>query len=453
MLSPQTTIRSPAPCATSTNLNLPEAPMPVPLRQSTSENEISTSEGRGAVKNRRGKQPRGTGAAQGQRRRRPRRWCIPALAFHEPGEFLEGAELLREYDGVLGMILWQTVRDVALWAAAPRAARGVLFGTPGHVAFEGASVPPKISGPLATVGEFLHAPPEKVDRDLLALACMEISTWARQAHTRRTALAYAEAAALASPRLPGAAVLAGSCAIEAEEPFRAEGWLRRAVWVARRERDRDAFATGFFLMGRVAELQGYGNRAKELYSRAFREGRRRRIRLVRRDAAYALFRLARDRPADRATASEFALAAQHAHVPGQPDAAPMLLDLARFWVDENDERRARIVLRRLVAHFGELTGEAALAAVGLVARVYVATERQGAADAATHALAMMRNHPAPDEITVQAAMDVAYGAAARRDRECIDQAQRLAERYAAPAAYCRTRDELAKLAATAFQLE
>lgn len=378
------------------------------------------------------------------------------MASGDPSESLEGAGLLREYDGEFGFLLWQTVRDVALWAEAPKTARGMLFAQRGVAArtavVHRAAVPERIVGPMTNVGELLHAEPEHVDPDFLSLACMEIARWARQAGSRNTAFAYAQAAALASPGFADAALLAGICATEAKQPSRAEAWLRRAVAVARRGRYGEAFASGFYLLGNLAEVQGNAVRAEQYYRRAFREGRRRQVRLVRRDAAYALFRLARDR-GDLPGAFRFAMTAERAHNVNQPNAPALLLDLGRFWTEFNDERRARSLVRRLIAHFDELTPSAALAIVGLAARVQAGTEPRNARNAAARTLALLDAAAADDRVAFQAALDVAHGAAARRDRKSFDRAVRFVHRNAPAAEYARAREGLAKLADEAFPPE
>ncbi|HET6765498.1 MAG TPA: hypothetical protein VFH27_17550, partial [Longimicrobiaceae bacterium] len=60
-----------------------------------------------------------------------RRWCIPPAILREPSETLEGAQVLDEVGGRLGVLLWQCLRDVTLWAATDPEDRDGLFASPG----------------------------------------------------------------------------------------------------------------------------------------------------------------------------------------------------------------------------------------------------------------------------------------------------------------------------------
>ena len=60
---------------------------------------------------------------------RSRRWCVPPAILRGPDETLEGAAILVEVPGDLGVLLWRTARDVRLWGEVPRNARENLFVT------------------------------------------------------------------------------------------------------------------------------------------------------------------------------------------------------------------------------------------------------------------------------------------------------------------------------------
>ncbi|HEX6036586.1 hypothetical protein, partial [Longimicrobium sp.] len=45
------------------------------------------------------------------------------------GERLDGERILEESPGDLGLLLWRTARDVALWAMTPEERRGGLFAS------------------------------------------------------------------------------------------------------------------------------------------------------------------------------------------------------------------------------------------------------------------------------------------------------------------------------------
>jgi hypothetical protein len=56
-----------------------------------------------------------------------RRWCVPPAVMRGPGETVDGNGILGEVSGDLGLLLWGTARDVALWGGSPPGERGKLF--------------------------------------------------------------------------------------------------------------------------------------------------------------------------------------------------------------------------------------------------------------------------------------------------------------------------------------
>lgn len=189
-------------------------------------------------------------------RSRSRRWCIPPAMLRSPGETLEGASILAEIPGDLGVLLWRTTRDLALWADAPPDVRGNLFA-------DG-------SGDVRVVR-------------------------------------------LASTEVPQA--ISGIAAAAAGQDARAGTWLRRTVSLARRENDRAAYVSAFAELGALYERRGVNERAEHFYRLAYRAGRRFKAGTARMRAAHGLFRLAR--PNTGGSAAQFAIAAQRAyrHVP------------------------------------------------------------------------------------------------------------------------------------------
>lgn len=390
-----------------------------------------------------------------RRERRPsRNWCVPSVALHNPNESLEGAGILRDYDGDIALLLWQTVRDVMLWAEAPQSVRPDLFSSMSTVAqlVERTSGQPEtIVRPLKSIVHLLTNP-GAAKPELLTRGSMEVAAAARQAESWSTAVAYAQLAAVLSPSRPDPALLAGTCAMEAGQFPRAEAWFWRATALARQQRDGDALASAFVLLGKLFEHAGTPERAERLYRRGYREAQRRRIWAGRWDAAYALFVLARRR-GDMATAAQFAIAAERAHRSEQRSAPAHFIELARFWAELGDNRRGGKVIGRLLAHLGELTPDVALAAVALTARVQASTEPRNARKACSRALAMISAGTHEEEVVFNVAMDVAYAAAARADRQSFNHCLRLIHLNAPAAHYEQARVTLANLAEEAFSGE
>jgi hypothetical protein len=184
------------------------------------------------------------------------------------------------------------------------------------------------------------------DASIITLSCLEVAAWARRTGYAETAIAFAQAGAVSSPLFSEAALQTGIATREAHQAVRSETWLRRALAVARHERNRPAYASSLVELGRLAESRDDTARAERLYRRAFRAGRRYSDRSARARAAHRIFRIAMQR-GDAMEAAQFALATQRAFVSGTEAAPLILLDLARFWLDLDQPGRAFRAIRRL----------------------------------------------------------------------------------------------------------
>jgi hypothetical protein len=390
--------------------------------------------------------------AGGRRPLRNRRWCVPSAMLRDPGETLEGVRILHEQEGELGMLLWEAARDVELWAATAPEARPGLFVPAGAAArrrwLARMTVPEPLAAPLDTLAALLVSP-EHADEEVVSICCLEVAAWARAGGTLHTATAYAQAAALAAPQFPEAALLTGRCALAAGQPERAETWLWRAVAVARRARDGSAYAAAYVLLGTLYEARGQDERAGEFFMTGFRAGRRFAARVARRDAAHGLFRLARRR-GDPAAAARFALSAQQAYHKEQAGTAELLLDLARFWTDRDNPARARAALRRLVPRVTELGRAGGLAAAALTARASAVEHPGISRQAEERAWTLLDGGSLEDEAAFAAAVDLAHAAALREDRAAFERAARAALRLASASSYGEARDAMAALAEQAF---
>lgn len=278
---------------------------------------------------------------------RPRRIArsrgVPPVMLRDRGARLDGQRILEESPGDLGLLLWRTARDVALWAMTPEDGRAGLFadGTAGaRLALVTATeLPAMLSAPVDTLHAMLSEP-DRADADIVMICCLEVAAWARSAGRPHTAAAFAQAGAMAAPASGDAALFAGVCARGAGQPGRAWGWLRQAVTVAREEQNWPACASALVELGALKESRGKLLRAERFYRRAMRAAGRHGERGERMRAAHGLFRLARQQ-GDQASAAQFALSAQRAFEPDAPGAADLLLDLARFWTDVGEVARAR----------------------------------------------------------------------------------------------------------------
>jgi hypothetical protein len=393
-------------------------------------------------------------AARRRTRAGGRRWRLPSVAMRDPGEGLERVAVLEECEAELGVLLWRTVRDVELWAITPPARRAALFHADGGgrrvLRMEHAQVPPPLAEPLTALLALLAAP-GSADAAEVARCCLHVAAWAGGSRARETALAFAQAAALVLPRDAGAALQTGVCALGAGQRARAEVWLRRAAGLARRARDRGAYARAALALAQLRERAVDARRAARGYRRAYRASRRAGLPEVRLGAARALLRLAAA-AGDGKRARRWAVAAQRAYRPGAPDAA-VLLELARFWIDAGRGERAVPALRRLAGREPALGAADRLCAAAMRARALAALPDGAARSraAAADAFSLLGDGGVAARAQLAAAVDLAHAAAARGDGRDFQRAVQQALR-AAPAEHTRVRRELAALAHGRFDV-
>jgi hypothetical protein len=373
---------------------------------------------------------------------------------------MQGAGILAENDGELGVLLWRTSADIALWTSTPPPARTGLFA-PGSDArrlarLTDAEIPAPITASLDTINSAL-ATPDNVDAGALSLCCLQVAAWARGAGLLRTAIDFAQAAALTSPERAEAALHAGVFAAAAGQGVRAGTWLHRAVGLARRERDKSTYVAALVELGTLCEQHGATDRALHFYQLAFRAGRRYSELGVRMRAAHGLLRVARVRRDDEA-ARRCALQAQAAFHADAEGAQALLLDLARLWTDEGEMGKARGALHRLFPLGASLSPSDRLAATALIARVFARlrvrprVDSSGAlpvdaATAAQDAWGLLRDEEIPRPVRCTAALDLAHAARSRRDREAVARSIAVLTGLVPESEYPALRLEIARLRA------
>lgn len=358
----------------------------------------------------------------------PRRWCVPPAITRGLGETVDGNCILAESAGALGVLLWRTARDVALWGQTPPGHQGGLFadgsGDGRIIQLTAIELPPAISAAVDTIHGMLTLG-ARADPEILSLCCLEIAAWAHRAGLAQTALEFAQAGAVASPEFGEAALHTGIYALRAGQVARAGTWLRRAVGVSRREKDRSAYAAALVELGALYEGLANTEQAERFFRLGYRAGKRYPARSARMGAVHGLFRLARA-GGDEASAAEFALAA---HAQYEPDAAggpALLLDLARFWTDVEEPGRARAALRRLAPLRTQLPAAGQLAVAAITARAFsVAGSRRKnlSTAAAATAWTVMVDEAIPVDARSAAALDLAHAARISGDLLAFTQAK------------------------------
>lgn len=379
---------------------------------------------------------------------RARLQCVPPAMLRDPGETLEGDGVLAESSGDLALLLWRTARDVALWGSAPPAVRGKLFSGESANSRLGlltaTEIPAAISGAVDTLHGML-APSRRADTEIVAVCCLEVAAWARRRGLPHTAIAFAQAGAVAAPAFGEAALHVGIHARAAGQGVRAETWLRRAVAVSRRERARVPYSVALVELGELYEGRGKLDLAERFHLWGFRAARRFATRNVRMRAAHGLFRLMRRR-GDDASATRFALTAQRLYGTDAAGGPALLLDLARYWTDHGEPARARGALRRLVASLPGLSRADQLAALALTARARTESgNRQAGARVARAAWTLMADEGIADTARFHAARDLAHAALLAGDPVRFTQAKRAVLRFASQTEFPVVAAEMARM--------
>lgn len=290
------------------------------------------------------------GAARSPIRRR--RWRVPP-PLTRGGELLEGAEILEELPGEVGMLLWKALRSTTLWAGTPAAEAGRLF-TPGAAERRlaellGAEIDPVVREPLEWLAQLL-AEAESTPREPVALTCRQIAQWAAARGARGTELAFMQAAAMVCPADAELAFQVGRLTRMRGEVPRAESWYRRAIMLGRQSGNWTAYARSFLGLGIAAKRRGNLPLARRSHLKALRVADRRGLRGVRAMALHELFTVSVECD-DFSTAQRWADQAYHAYDPAQPDARNLAHDLCCLWMREGQFRRALGVLDRLLPLF------------------------------------------------------------------------------------------------------
>jgi hypothetical protein len=284
----------------------------------------------------------------------------PLLAESEP---FEGAALLQEHAGPLGVVLWKTLRDVSLWAQTPPERRAALFpagaGERRLADVAACDAGAELWAPLLAVAQLLERPADEPLRRVVH-ACRSVARWAEQRQAPATQLAFTQAAALMVPDSPRLAYAVGRLARERAEHARAESWLRRAVKLAR-GRDWEFYVRAYLSLGTLYQLLGNGPAARALTRRGLRGATRHRLRGLCGTAMHNLFVLAaeaHDAPAahDNARGALKAYGAEHPRLP------VLAHDVACFWMNQGMYREALPVLDAVLPHIGAGSDRAAVMA-------------------------------------------------------------------------------------------
>jgi tetratricopeptide (TPR) repeat protein len=373
--------------------------------------------------------------------RRPRRrwrWHVPPALVHG-AETLEGTEMLEEFSGAVGMVLWQSVRDATLWAGAREPEdRAGLFHPGAHEQrlrqLDQAGVDAALDAPLRTLARISVDPAGMTEEEILS-ACRDVSAWAEGQDRLATAIAFAQAGALAAPAHAAAGLRVGQLARNKGEMARGESWFRRVIGLGRQAKDWASYSEAFLGLGELYTLRGNFPAARRFYIRGLRAARRHGLRDIQGRSLHALFVITTEsRPEE---ALDYARQAFKAYGSTHQRLPTLARDLAYFWMMRGRFAQALSVFQALGPHLatpGERMQNAAdlgRAAGGAGSRA----EFDRAWDEVWSFAGEWHTRPG----AAQALLDLAGGAASLKDWS-------RAERAASTARDMAVRQDLAKVA-------
>ena len=289
-------------------------------------------------------------------KRSPRRGPYPTLRAVPPtlrsgGEPFEGFNLLLDNPGEAGVVLWQIVRDVTLWASMPESNRKELFSPKAPIrqwqVLLHTELNESVRPYLLIVSNLLFT--DRIpDSSELAFACRKIADWAEDQLHPHTAIAFAQAAALAWPESAECAYKVGWLARRCGEYARAESWLRRCIAITRRLPDMQSQVLAWINLGNIYLARGDHLAAEAAFRRALRGATRSGLSGPKALALHDLFALAVEthRIAEAEVLARRAARAIGATHPRLPILAH---DVAAFWFSLGLFERAEVVFSAVLS--------------------------------------------------------------------------------------------------------
>jgi tetratricopeptide (TPR) repeat protein len=348
------------------------------------------------------------------RPRKPRRrwrWHVPPALTHG-GESLEGAPVLDEVQGPLGLLLWETYRDVVLWSGAEE--RDGLFADGAHAArvrdLDAAGADPALDRALRAAAVVLADPAGAQEADVMG-ACRQAAEWAEQRGLMGTSVTLATSAALASPTNANAAYRVGQIARRKGENARAETWFRRAIGLGRQAKDWASYAEAFLGLGNLYKLRGNYPAARRFHIRGLRAARRHALRDIQARSLHDLFTIAVE-TSPPAEAQELARLAFRAYGPRHPKLPALAHDVAYFWMGQGRFAPALDVFRAVLPHLTD-PSERMLCAGNLGRAAGAVNDRAGFEEAWEQVWAADEWEKVPS--AGQALLELANGASSLRD--------------------------------------
>lgn len=355
----------------------------------------------------------------------------------------EGDAILREVPGPLGVQIWGALRDVMLWSDRRTP---VSPGEPGHLPD---ADPDRAAQIRATeMGEAIRellldlaaqatsdAAPAVSD---LADRCQRVAEWAQAQGALRTQLAFTAAAALLRPEDARLALQTGRMMRDVGDSVPAEGWLRRAIALARACGDWETYAWGYVYLAWIYWRAGNVPAAMALSRRALRKSRRHHFRTLQGFAHHSSFVFISDH--DPREAYVHALGALESFGAFHPRLPLLAQDVATYWADAGQYQRALPVVEAVLPRIESLQ-ERGLVTAGLARAAAGSGRRDLYEQARTETLHTLAEAPSEarraEALVILARADALTGEWARAQaaaQHAVEVARRRAETFIATAA-------------------
>ena len=284
-------------------------------------------------------------------RRTARRWRTPPAILHG-GEAFEGAAVLDEMKGPLGVLLFQLARNVYLWASTPPEEREGLFQSRADETLTGmlheADADVQLELALLPLVRMTNSP-DTAHEEQVAVACQHVARWADVNSHLETAIAFAQGAAVVLPADAAASFAVGRLARRRAEYARAETWYRRAVALGRQSGDWASYSMAFGGLGNLYAQRGNLPMARRFHLRALRAARRHSLRALHGSALHDLFVLAAQM-GQPDTAESLARQAFDTYGQDHPRLVFLAADVAYLWMERGRFAPALTVFQALVHH-------------------------------------------------------------------------------------------------------
>lgn len=343
---------------------------------------------------------------------------------------------MAEWPSPVGLLLFQALRDTRLWASAEPGERGDLFSRGSderHSAIAAATgLPPALREPLTALADLLgnatRADPVAVEK-----ACREVARRAAEESAGATAIAFAEAAAMAYPDSPEAALQLGEIALRFADHPRADSWLRHAAALARGTEGARTHVEAEIQLGRLRSLQDDPQGARHHLLKAVRLAKRFALPALRGRAAHELFRLA-SAAGNHDVAEHYARVAVRCLAPKDREFASARREIAEYRLARADAPQAQSLLRDTLRY--PLPHAEHVATITLLARAALVNGDPPTADRAwAGAVTLIVEHGETDRTARQllALADATLGLLEdRRIMEIVRRAAEIARRRGQP---------------------